>query len=143
MEGLESATIVQKIAGWSGLPPLAVEAGFLLFLTGLILLMVFIVEAILRIRKEFIKLNQGAGYILHLLTRGDEHPPALGDDHFFNPIESPDDIRVVVLKMLQEGKTHDEIKEHLDVSEPYIKGVRKWAFDEGTLFKKPDNRSRK
>jgi len=143
MEGLETGFTVQKIAEAIGLSPLAVEVGFLLFLTALIIVIVLVVEAIIRIKKEFIKFNLGAGYILHLLTREEEHQQAFSGADDVNPGESIDDIRTIVLRMLQEGKSHDEIKENLDVSGPYIKGVRKWAFDEGTLFQKKDKSTRR
>jgi len=138
MEELENTIIFQEIAESIGLPPLAIEVGFLLLLTALILIIVLVVEAIFKIRKEIIKFRLGADHIASLLTRGIEEFKLNSGVYDFNPGEWRDDTEDKVLRMLQEGKTHDEIKSNLEVSETYIKGVRKWAITNGSLLKKND-----
>ena len=133
MEGLENTTIFKEIAEFIGLPPLSVEVGFLLLLTALILIIVLVVEAIIKIRKETVKFKLGVDYIAVMLNRGFQESKINRGIYDFNPGEWRDDTKDKVLKMLQDGKTHDEIKASLEVSEPYIKGVRKWAFDAGCL----------
>ena len=65
-------TIIDKIAASTGLPSLAVEAGFLVIAISMVLVMIFIVLAIIRIRKEMIKANAALSYITRLLTKGFE-----------------------------------------------------------------------
>ena len=136
MGELKNTIIFQEIAESIGLPQLAIEVGFLLLLIALILIIVLVVEAMIKIRKETIKFRLGADHIASLLIRGIEEFKLNSGVYDFNPGEWRDDAEDKVLRMLQEGKTHDEIKANLEVSETYIKGVRKWAFDEGSLFKK-------
>ena len=49
--------MIHRIAELAGLPPLAVEAGFLLLLTIIFLIVVLLVLAIFRIKNEIIKIS--------------------------------------------------------------------------------------
>ena len=65
----QATTILDKIAMSLGWPPLAVEI-FFIILTVIIVLVIFIVLfAILRIRKELIRLNFKLGYIARMVKR--------------------------------------------------------------------------
>ena len=135
MEGLDITIIFQKIAESLGLPPLVVEVGLLVLITALILVVVLVGGAVIRIRKEMIKFNFGVDYVSNMLMREVEESKIKRGDFDFNPGEWREGTREKVLKMLQEGKTHAEIIAKLEVSESYIKGVTRWAFDDGSLFK--------
>jgi hypothetical protein len=64
-----TASIFEKIAAATGLPPIAVEVGFIILTLILILITIMMVLSILRIRKEIINLNYRIGYIARLLKR--------------------------------------------------------------------------
>ena len=136
MQALENINIIRDIADLFGLPPLAVEVGFLLILTALILIVVLVLEAIVNIRKEMIKFSSGANYIANILTMGIKEYKLTAGVFDFNPGEWREDTDELVLRMLQEGKTDDEIKANLEVSEPFIEEVRREAYYDGSLFKK-------
>jgi hypothetical protein len=138
MQALEN--LIRDIAELFGLPPLAVETGLLLILAAFIIIFVFLLEAIIRIRKEMIKFSLVANYIAGLLTRGITYYNLKSGVYDFNPAEWQDDTREKVLMMLQNGKSQEEIASQLEVSESYIKGVRKWAYYEGTLFEKSEKK---
>ena len=136
MEGLDITIIFQKIAESRGLPPLAIEVGFLLLVAAFILSVVLVTGAVIRIAKEMIKFNIGVDYVSSMLTREVEEAKIESGQFDFNPGEWREDTREKVLKMLQDGKTHAEIISKLEVSESYIKGVTRWAFEAGSLFNK-------
>jgi hypothetical protein len=136
MEGIDIIAISQKISALLGLPPLVIEVGFLIVVSVFILSVVLVTVAVIRIAKEMIKFRIGVDYVSGMLTREIEEAKINSDRFDFNPGEWREDTREKVLKMLQEGKTRAEIMSELEVSESYIKGVTRWAFDEGSLFKK-------
>ena len=117
--------LIRDIAELFGLPPLAVETGLLLILAAFIIIFVLLLEAIIRIRKEMIKLSLRANYIAGLLTRGITDYKVKSGVFDFNPAEWQDDTREKVLMMLQNGNSIEEIASQLEVSESYIKEVRK------------------
>ena len=119
-----------------GLPPLVIEVGFLVFVSVFILSVVLVTGAAIRIAKEMIKFNIGVDYVSSMLTREVEEAKIESGQFDFNPGEWREDTREKVLKMLQDGKTHAEIISKLEVSESYIKGVTRWAFEAGSLFNK-------
>ena len=129
--------LIGEIAELFGLPSLAIEAILLMILTTFIVIFVFIFEAIIRIKKEMIKFSLGANYIASLLTRGANEYKQKSGVFDFHSGEWQDDIEEKILMMLHEGKSIDEIRSQLQVSESFINEVRKWAYDEGTLFTKP------
>jgi hypothetical protein len=136
MQGLGITIISQKIAEFLGLPPLVIEVGFLVLVSAFIFCVVLVTGAVIRIAKEMIKFNIGVDYVSSMLTREVEEAKVESGQFDFNPGEWREDTREKVLKMLQEGKTQAEIISTLEVSESYIKGVKRWAFEEGSLFKK-------
>lgn len=123
--------IIEKIAEISGLPSLAIEAGFLLLLTFLFVIAVFLVLAIFRIKNELIKISYIANYIARFLERGYKNRKL----HKVNY-----DIKTehVVLKMLQQGKTYGEIKKSINVSEEYVDLIKGLAKEKGLLPQKAD-----
>jgi hypothetical protein len=136
MEKLDIIIIFQKIAESIGLPLPVIEVGFLLFVSVLILSVVLVSGAVIRIAKEMIKFNIGVDYVSSMLAQEVEEAKIESGQYDFNPGEWREDTREKVLIMLQEGKSHAEIISKLEVSESYIKGVTRWAFEEGSLFKK-------
>ena len=102
----------------------------------LILLVVFFVRAILRIREETIKFSTGVGYIANLIKTGIDKRKIAQGYYDFRVEEWKDDTRNVVLAMLQKGMSDNEIMEEIDVSQAYVNKIRKRAINEGLLFKK-------
>ena len=68
----ETITVFQKIATALGLSPLAVEIGFVVLFTSIIIVIIYVVLAISRIRKEIINLNLAVRYLVRLLKQGIE-----------------------------------------------------------------------
>ena len=123
----ESATVFNKIAVAIGLPSIAVEAGFLLLLTALLLILILVMLAILRVRKETIRLNYTATYIARLLNQEYKNIQArkIAQGYYdFKPDEWREDSKFIVLEMLQQGKSDNEIMKEIDVSPAYINKVR-------------------
>jgi hypothetical protein len=118
------------------LPLLAIEVGIVILLTAFVLTLLGAVLTILRIRKEIIKLNLGVGYLQRLLTVvADKRRISLGY-YEFRVDEWKEDTKYVVLAMLQQGVSDHEITNVVDVSQAYINQIRRWAINEGLLFKK-------
>jgi hypothetical protein len=111
-----------------GLPAIAVEVGFLLLLTALLLVLILMVLAILRVRKEAIRMNYTATYIAGLLNQGQRNIQAgkIAQGYYdFKPDEWREDSKFIVLEMLQQGKSDNEIMNEIDVSPAYINKVRR------------------
>ena len=136
MPAFETTSIIQDLAEITGMSTLAIEIGFLLILTTLILAAVLVVEAILRIKKEMVKFSLGVGYIAHLLKIGIDKQKISQGYFDFRVEEWKEDTRFVVLAMLQQGMSDNEIDNVMDVSQAYINKIRRWAMNEGILFKK-------
>ena len=120
----------------TGLPLSAIEVGIVILLTAFVLTLLGAVLTILRIRKETIKLNLGVGTLQRLLTIiADKHRIPLGY-YEFRVDEWKEDTKYVVLAMLQQGVSDDEITNVVDVSQAYINQIRRWAINKGLLFKK-------
>ena len=132
----ETISIIQDLTEITGLPTLVIETGFLLILMALILLAVLFVKTILRIKRETIKFSAGAGYIAHLLKIGINKRKIAQGYYDFRVEEWKEDTRYVVLAMLQQGLSDSEITDSIDVSQAYINKIRRWAINEGILFKK-------
>jgi hypothetical protein len=123
----ESTTIIHKIAVSIGLPTLAVEVGFLVLLTALLLVFILVVLTILRVRKETIRMNYTVTYIARLLNQGHRNIQAgkIAQGYYdFKPDEWREDSKFIVLEMLQKGKSDYEIMKKIDVSPAYINKVR-------------------
>jgi hypothetical protein len=127
----ETATIFHKIAVSMGLPTIAVEVGFLILLTALLLIFILVVLAILRVKKEMVKMNSTATYIARLLNQGQRKIQAgkIAQGYYdFRPDEWREDSKFIVLEMLQQGKSDTEILKEIDVSPAYINKVKRSGF---------------
>jgi len=122
--------MIQKIADFTGLPSLAIETGFLLFLTFLIVIVIFLVLAIFRIKNEIIKMGYAINYIARMLERGYKTRKLYKVNYDLETEES-------VLEMLQEGKSYKEIMQAIPVSKEYVDIIESLATEKGLLSKKP------
>jgi hypothetical protein len=123
--------MIHKIAEFTGLPLLAVEAGFLLLLTIIFVIVVLLVLAIFRIKNEIIKISYTTNYITRLIERGYKDRKLYKVSYDFKTEQ-------MILDMLQEGKSYDEIIKNIYVSEEYAEMIKSLAEEEGLLPKKTD-----
>ena len=121
--------MIQKIAEFTGLPLLAVEAGFLLLLTIIFVVLVLLVLAIFRIKNEILKIGYTTNYIVRLIERGYK-------DRKLYKVNYDLKTEQIILEMLQEGKSYSDIIKNIYVSEEYIEMIEQLAKEEGLL---PDN----
>ena len=123
--------MIQKIAEFTGVPLLAVEAGFLLLLTIIFVIVVLLVLAIFRIKNEIIKISYTTNYITRLIERGYK-------DRKLYKVNYDLKTEQIILDMLQEGKSYREIIKNIYVSEEYVEIIEKLAEEEGLLPQKTD-----
>lgn len=123
--------MIHKIAEFSGLPLIAVEAGFLLLLTIIFVIVVLLVLAIFRIKNEIIKISYTTNYITRLMERGYK-------DRKLYKVNYDLKTEQIILEMLQEGKSHSDILKNIYVSEEYVEIIEGLAEEEGLLPKKTD-----
>ena len=123
--------MIHKIAEFTGLPVLAVEAGFLLILTLIFVILALLVLAIFRIKNELIKISYTTNYMTRLIERGYKDRKLYKVNYDFKTEQ-------MILDMLQEGKSHDEIIKNIYVSEEYAEMIKELAEEEGLLPKKTD-----
>ena len=123
--------MIHKIAEIAGLSPLVIETGFLLILTFLIVVVVFLVLAILRIKNEMIKMSYTVNYIARFLERGYK-------TRKLYKLNYDPETEGIVLDMLQDGKSHNEIRKTVPVSKEYIEIIESVAGQKGLLAQKPD-----
>jgi len=123
--------MIHRIAEFAGLPPLAVEAGFLLLLTIIFVIVVLLVLAIFRIKNEIVKISYTTNYITRLIERGYKDRKLYKVNYDFKTEQ-------MILDSLQEGKSHDEIIKNIYVSEEYAEMIKALAEEEGLLPKKTD-----
>jgi cytochrome c-type biogenesis protein CcmH/NrfF len=123
--------MIHKIAEFTNLSPLVIETGFLLFLTFCIVVVVFLVLAVLRIKNEMIKMSYTINYIARLLERGYK-------THKLNKVNYDPETEDIVLEMLQQGKSHNEIRKTIPVSKEYVEIIESVATQKGLLARKPD-----
>lgn len=124
-------TMIHKLAEFTELSSLVIETGLLLLLTFCIVVVVFLVLAILRIKNEMIKMSYTVNYIARLLERGYKTRKLYKVNY---DLETED----VVLEMLQQGKSHIEIRKTIPVSKEYVEIIESVATEKGLLAKKPD-----
>ena len=122
-------SIIQTFSDFTGLPPLVVETLFLLLLAIIFAVVFFLVQAIFRIRYEMIKMNYTINYIARLLERGYKKRKLY-------KVNIDRDSEAVVLEMLQEGKSYDEILREVRVSKEFVEIIEKMATKKGLLPKK-------
>jgi hypothetical protein len=124
--------MIPKIAEFTGLPSLFIETGFLLFLTFIIVVVIFLVLAIFRIKNEMVTMAYTVNYIARLLERGYKtrklHKMNYGLEN-----------EKIVLDMLQQGKSYREIMQATPVSKEFIEIIENLAIEQGLLPKKPTN----
>jgi CBS domain containing-hemolysin-like protein len=123
--------MIHKIAGFTGLPLMAVEAGFLLLLTIIFVIVVLLVLAIFRIKNEIIKISYTTNYITRLIERGYK-------DRKLFKVNYDLKTEQMILDMLQEGKSCSDIVKNIYISEEYIEMIEGLADEEGLLPKKSD-----
>ena len=123
--------MIHKLAEFTGLPLLAVEAGFLLILTLIFVILALLVLAIFRIKNEIIKISYTTNYITRLLERGYKDRKLYKVNYDLKTEQS-------VLDMLQAGKSCQEIIKNIYVSEEYVQMIEGLAEEEGLLAKKPE-----
>jgi hypothetical protein len=123
--------MIHKIAEFTGLPLLAVEAGFLLLLTIIFVVLVLLVLAIFRIKNEILKISYTTNYIVRLIERGYK-------DRKLYKVNYDLKTEQIILEMLQEGKSHADIIKNIYVSEEYIEMIEDLAHEEGLLPNKSD-----
>ena len=123
--------MIHKVAEFTGLPLLAVEAGFLLILTLIFVILALLVLAIFRIKHEIIKISYTTNYITRLLERGYKERKLYKVNYDLKTEQN-------ILDMLQAGKSCQEIIKQIYVSEEYVEMIEGLAEEEGLLEKKPD-----
>jgi hypothetical protein len=123
--------MIHKIAEFTGLPLLAVEAGFLLLLTFIFVVLVLLVLAIFRIKNEILKISYTTNYIVRLIERGYK-------DRKLYKVNYDLKTEQFILDMLQEGKSYSDIIKNIYVSEEYIEMIETLAQEEGLLPKNSD-----
>ncbi len=130
--------IIQKITEFTGIPSLAIEIAFLLLMTFIIVIIVFVLLAIFRIKTEIIKISYAANYIASSLDRVYKDLKLYQEHYDFRPDEWREDTKHIVLEMLQQGKSYNEIIKKVNVSKAYIHLIESLAKEKGTLPKEPD-----
>jgi hypothetical protein len=123
--------MIHKLAEFTGLPLLAVEAGFLLILTLIFVILALLVLAIFRIKNEIIKISYTTNYITRLLERGYKERKLYKVNYDLKTEQN-------ILDLLQAGKSCQEIIKQIYVSEEYVEMIEGLAEEEGLLEKKPD-----
>ncbi len=123
--------MIHKIVELTGLSPLVIQTGFLLVLTFLFVIVVFLVLAIFRIKNEMIKMSYTTNYIARLLERGYKARKLY-------KVKYDPETENIVLEMLQLGRTHDEIRKTIPVSKEYVEIIESAAIAKGLLAKKPN-----
>ena len=123
--------MIHKLAEFTGLPLLAVEAGFLLILTLIFVILALLVLAIFRVKNEIIKISYTTNYITRLLERGYKERKLYKVNYDLKTEQN-------ILDMLQAGKSCQEIIKQIYVSEEYVEMIEGLAEEEGLLEKKPD-----
>ena len=123
--------MIHKVAEFTGLPLLAVEAGFLLILTLIFVILSLLVLAIFRIKHEIIKISYTTNYITRLLERGYKERKLYKVNYDLKTEQN-------ILDMLQAGKSCQEIIKQIYVSEEYVEMIERLAQEEGFLPKKTD-----
>lgn len=122
-------SIIQTFSEFTGLTPLVVETFFLLLLAIIFTVVVVLVRAILRIKNEMIKMNYTINYIARLLERGYKNRKLY-------KVNIDRESEAIVLEMLQEGKSYDQIIREVRVSKEFVDIIEELATKKGLLHKK-------
>ena len=81
-------------------------------------------------------MNKNAGYIAGLITHRYNYLKHYEGQFYFKPKEWQDETKHIVLEMLKEGKSYDEIKERVDVTRGYVDLIERIAIKKGVLPKR-------
>ena len=123
--------MIHKIAELTNLSPLVIETGLLLFLTFCIVVVVFLVLAVFRIKNEMIKMSYTINYIARLLERGYK-------SRKLYKVTYDQETEDIVLEMLQLGMSYNQIRKTIPVSKEYVEVIESVATKKGLLAKKSD-----
>ena len=123
--------MIHKIAELTNLSPLVIETGLLLFLTFCIVVVVFLVLAVFRIKNEMIKMSYTINYIARLLERGYK-------TRKLYKVSYDPETEDIVLEMLQLGMSYNQIRKTIPVSKEYVEIIESVATEKGLLAKKSD-----
>ncbi len=123
--------MIHKIAELTNLSPLVIETGLLLFLTFCIVVVVFLVLAVFRIKNEMIKMGYTINYIARLLERGYK-------SRKLYKVTYDQKTEDIVLEMLQLGMSYNQIRKTIPVSKEYVEVIESVATKKGLLAKKSD-----
>ena len=123
--------MIHKIAELTNLSPLVIETGLLLFLTFCIVVVVFLVLAVFRIKNEMIKMSYTINYIARLLERGYK-------SRKLYKVTYDQKTEDIVLEMLQLGMSYNQIRKTIPVSKEYVEVIESVATKKGLLAKKSD-----
>ena len=132
MAELETVSIIQEISTMTGLSSLAIETGVVLLLMFFIAIAVLVVLTIFRIKKEIVKMSSVASSISQLLDRAYKKRYGIRSDQLRK------ETKLIVLKMLRQGKPYDEILKKVRVSKDYISLIENLAIQKGLLKKRTD-----
>ncbi|MGD8716597.1 MAG: hypothetical protein PVG70_18730, partial [Desulfobacterales bacterium] len=117
------------ISTMTGFSSLAIETGVVLLLMFFIVIAVLGVLTILRIKKEIVKMSSVASSISQLLDRAYKKHYGIRSDQLQK------ETKIIVLKMLRQGKSYDEILKKVRVSKDYISLIENLAIQKGLLKK--------
>ena len=129
MAELESVSIIQEISTMTGLSSSAIETGAVLLFMFFIVIAVLVVLTILKIKKEIVKMSSVATSISQLLDRAYKKHYGTRSDQLQK------ETKIIVLKMLRQGKSYDEILKKVRVSKDYISLIENLAIQKGLLKK--------
>lgn len=129
MPELDTVSIIQEISTMTGLSSSAIETGVVLLLMFFIVIAVLGVLTILKIKKEIVKMSSVASSISQLLDRAYKKHYGIQSDQLQK------ETKLIVLKMLRQGKSYDEILKKVRVSKDYISLIENLAIQKGLLKK--------
>jgi len=132
MAELETVSIIQEISTMTGLSSIAIETGVVLLFVFFIAIAVLVVLTIFRIKKEIVKMSSVASSISQLLDRAYKKRYGIRSDQLRK------ETKLIVLKMLRQGKPYDEILKKVRVSKDYISLIENLAIQKGLLKKRTD-----
>ena len=128
----------QKITEYSGIPSLAVEIAMFALIAFIIVIIALVVLAIFRMKTEIIKVSYATSYIARSLDRIYKDLNLLKEHYDFRPGEWREDTKYIVLELLQQGKSYNEIIKEVNVSQAYIDLIERLEKEKGALPKESD-----
>lgn len=129
MDELETVSIIQNISTMTGLSSSAIETGVVLLFMFFVVIAILVVLTIFKIKNEIVKMSSTANSISQLLDRAYKKRYGIGSDQLRK------ETKLIVLKMLRQGKSHEEILKKVRVSKDYISLIENLAIQRGLLKK--------